>query len=189
MRVVHVFIRKAWFLNSLADVSDSHPVTKTEVGTTITESQPKSPAPRVKPFVLVGGLVGIAVLGVPVLVAAWFMGGATQLASAAIIVATVLAYFVIGQVVERLALQQADMSGMLWVMIGYVVRVGLLGGLLWWLLGHPESSAWVSRTWFAVGGAAAVIGWLGGLMWAQVKGRQPVYDKEYEAPKNWQDQT
>jgi hypothetical protein len=137
--------------------------------------------------VLLGGAVGMSILCVPVLVLAMILGGLPQLGSAGLIIITVALYFVIGQVVERLALGLADYSGLMWVLLGYVVRVGILGALLYWWLGHPESSAWVDKTWFFIGGAAAVMGWLGGLMWAQLKSRQQVYDKEYVAPKDWQE--
>lgn len=99
--------------------------------------------------------------------------------------ALVLAYFVSGQLVERVALRRADGSGMAIVMASYALRVGALGVVLWWALSTPAVTSYLNPTWVAAGGLTAVVVWLAGLVLGHSRARIPIYDTPYQVPEGW----
>lgn len=135
---------------------------------------------------LVGGLVGWhGGLAVAVLLGIW-LGGARGLFSALIGAGLALAYYAIGQGIQ---VQYADAaptvlrSASMW---SYVVRVAILGGLLWAVLQWPAALAAMDTRGLFAGVVLGVIGWLVGLVVRFRSLRIPAYDEsettQYDPP-------
>ncbi|WIY83814.1 hypothetical protein [Propionimicrobium sp. PCR01-08-3] len=98
-------------------------------------------------------------------------------------VTLVLGYFWGGQAVQRYALRLANSQGMMVIIIGYLVRVAALGIVLLSAHSFGRISTLVSTGWVAAGSLSAIVGWLGGLIFAHSRARIPVYDRPYVAPQ------
>lgn len=131
---------------------------------------------------LLGGLVGAGSATLLTGVLAQVFGGVDALASVVLTGALVIAYFVIGQVVERAAFALADLRGLAVVMFSVLARLGVLGAALWLLLADPAAAPWLSRGWFFVAAIVSVAGWLTGVITAHERARRPIYDAEYVVP-------
>ncbi len=99
--------------------------------------------------------------------------------------ALVFAYFVSGQLIERVALQLANRQGMILIVSGYIGRVALLGVLLWWALSSSMVGSLVSPLWVGAGALVTVVGWLSGLIVGHSRMRIQVYDRPYVTPEGW----
>jgi hypothetical protein len=127
-----------------------------------------------------GGLVLSAVAGI-------ILSGGVGLLSGLIGAALAVAYYAIGQGVQ---MQYADASPQTLraaSIASYVVRVSLLGGLLWASIVWPTiTSALDARGLFA-GIVLGVLGWLAGLVVAFRKLRIPTFDEpdpvRYDPPR------
>lgn len=97
----------------------------------------------------------------------------------------VLAYFISGVLVERIALQRRDGTGMAIMMASYGVRVAVVGAILWWGMSNPVVAERLNPTWVAAGALLTVLAWLAGLVIGHSRARIPVYDRPYEAPAGW----
>lgn len=92
--------------------------------------------------------------------------------------ALVVGFFVAGQLVEINALWMADARGLLIALGSFVVRVTVLGVLLWLVIVKPVWVEQISTTWFVISGCVAVAGWLAGILISNVRSRIPAYDDE-----------
>lgn len=97
----------------------------------------------------------------------------------------VLAYFVAGMLVQRIALGRPDGATMALTMASYAVRVGGLGVILWWSRSTPTVADWLNNVWVAAGALTAVACWLLGLMIWHARARIPIYDRPYQPPPGW----
>ncbi len=135
-----------------------------------------------------GGFIGALSAAGLAIVAAAILAGRPGVLSAAGAAGLVIIYFGAGQLVERFALRMADATGMTITLLGYVVRVGLLGLLLWASMSIPAIRETMVADWVATGAIAGVLGWLTGLLFAHSRSRVPVYDQPYEPPTGWEEQ-
>lgn len=103
--------------------------------------------------------------------------------------AVVLAWCLVGQLVDAVALRLASHAGLLLTLTSFVVRAIALGLLLVWFGTAPEVQDALPPVWLAVGGLAVAVGWPAGLLALHARQRHPVYDAEYQPPPNWEDQT
>lgn len=135
-----------------------------------------------------GGLIGALGLAGAVTIVAAFVAGGAGVLSAVGAALLVIIYFGAGQLVERFALQLADATGLTITLFGYIVRVVLLGVLLWASMSTPAIRAAMIPTWVAAGAIAAVFGWLTGVLVRHARSRVAIYDRPYEAPQGWDEQ-
>lgn len=135
----------------------------------------------------VGRLGGVGCVGAAVASAmvAALVDGMRAAASTMLVAAVVLAFFVTGQLAERIALRFADIVGLALALASYAVRVTALGVVLWWAMSHPAATGWMPPLWVAVGALASVIGWLAGLVAGHSRARIAIYDTPYRPPAGW----
>ena len=127
-----------------------------------------------------GGLVASAVAGV-------LIHGAVGLVSALVGAALALAYYAIGQGVQMQYADAPPQTIRTVSVASYVVRVSLLGALLWASIVWPSViNALDTRALFA-GIVLGVVGWLTGLVVAFRKLRVPTFDEgdpvRYDPPR------
>lgn len=117
-----------------------------------------------------GGLVASAVVGM-------ILSGGVGLLSGLVGAALALAYYAIGQGVQ---MQYADASPQTLrtaSITSYVVRVSLLGALLWASIVWPAVMAALDARGLFAGIVLGVLGWLTGLVVAFRKLRVPTFDE------------
>jgi len=134
-----------------------------------------------------GGLLGAVLASILTVALAVPIAGRLGLISAAGAAALVIAYFGLGQLIAGHTLRRANRGGLVITMVGYLVRVVLLGVLLWLSLTQPGIRTGLSSSWAAAGAIAAVFGWLTGLLVVNARARVPIYDREYRPPEGWED--
>ena len=127
-----------------------------------------------------GGLALAAITGVVI-------GGTIGLLSALIGAALAVAYYAIGQGVQMQYADAPPRTLRAASVASYVVRVSLLGGLLWASIVWPTiTSALDARGLFA-GIVLGVLGWLSGLLVAFRRLRVPTFDEadpvRYDPPR------
>jgi hypothetical protein len=126
---------------------------------------------------LVGGLVGWHAGLAAAVVVGILLGGTVGMLSALIGAALTLVYYAIGQGVQ---IQYADAeprmlrAASVW---SYMVRVGVLGALLWGALQWPSVLASLDARALFTGIVLGVLGWLTGLILRFRKLRIPVFDE------------
>jgi hypothetical protein len=130
---------------------------------------------------LVGGLVGWHGGLAAAVVVGILLGGRVGMLSALIGAALSLVYYTIGQGVQ---IQYADAeprvlrAASVW---SYLVRVGVLGALLWGALQWPSVLASLDARALFTGIVLGVLGWLTGLILRFRKLRIPVFDEPRSA--------
>ena len=102
--------------------------------------------------------------------------GARGAAGAAGSGAVSLLFFVSGYLVQVGAVRHADAGGMSVVLLGYLVRVALVGAVLFLALGHREVSSRMAPLGIFLGVVLVVVGWIGGMVAGHQHARIPVFD-------------
>ncbi|HET7724923.1 MAG TPA: hypothetical protein VFK68_09810 [Propionibacteriaceae bacterium] len=125
----------------------------------------------------VGGLVGWNGALVVAAVVGALLAGVTGLLSALVGAALALAYYAIGQGVQMQYADAPPRTIRAASIASYVVRVSLLGLLLWASLSWPAIMAALDARGLFAGIVAGVLGWLVGLVVAFRRLRVPTYDR------------
>lgn len=124
----------------------------------------------------VGGLVGWNAALVVAAVAGAVLAGATGLLSALVGAALALAYYAIGQGVQMQYADAPPRTIRAASLASYVIRVSLLGLLLWASLSWPAIMDALDARGLFAGIVSGVLGWLVGLVVAFRRLRVPTYD-------------
>ena len=116
-----------------------------------------------------GGLALAAIAGI-------IMSGAVGLFSSLIGAALAVVFYAIGQGVQMQYADAPPRTLRAASIVSYVVRVSLLGGLLYAALSWPAVMAALDTRGLFVGVVLGVVGWLTGLVVTSRKERVPVFD-------------
>lgn len=120
---------------------------------------------------LAGHLAAAACVGV-----AWIVGGPASALSAAAAGVAVLLFSILGHAVQ-VAMANSTPQRILLASLGsYLVRVGLLGGLLALAIGNAEGLRWLDVTWVGVAAIAVTVAWLAAEIWTFQHLRVSVFD-------------
>lgn len=125
----------------------------------------------------VGGLVGWNAALVIAAVVGALLAGATGLLSALVGAALALAYYAIGQGVQMQYADAPPRTIRAASITSYVVRVSLLGLLLWASISWPGIVAALDARGLFAGIVSGVLGWLVGLVVAFRRLRVPTFDE------------
>ena len=117
-----------------------------------------------------GGLALAAITGIVI-------GGTVGLLSALIGAALAVAYYAIGQGVQMQYADAPPRTLRAASLVSYVVRVSLLGGLLWASIVWPTIMAALDARGLFAGIVLGVLGWLAGLVVVFRKLRVPTFDE------------
>ena len=117
--------------------------------------------------------VAIAVTAVIILV----MGNAGAAGQALVAGAVTLLFFATGQGVQLIAADVGGHLGLGIAVMSFVVRAGLLGLALLLATGLPGVEGQLSAPGIVGGTLGAVAGWVAGLIWAELRGRNRIYDQ------------
>ncbi len=124
----------------------------------------------------VGGLVGWHISLVPAGLVGALLDGVTGLLSALIGAALAVAYYAIGQGVQMQYADAPPRTIRAASVASYVVRVGLLGLLLYGSLTWPAVTAALDTRGLFAGIVSGVVGWLVGLVVVFRRLRVPTFD-------------
>ncbi|MCL1841276.1 MAG: hypothetical protein FWF75_05975 [Propionibacteriaceae bacterium] len=116
---------------------------------------------------LLAALVFAVPTGIWCIVAAGVQGAVCALLALAV----VAIHYLVGLPIEMVALRRADVIGLGLVLIGYVVRLGLLAAMLWLVLMWSKGT--VDARELALCVVLPTIGYLVGLSWNALRDRTP----------------
>lgn len=125
-----------------------------------------------------GHAVGLTVVGLGLA-----LGGPDAALTAALGFAAVVIFYSVGQALEVVASELEAMQGMALVLVSYAVRVIGIAAGLWAILNLPAVAPHIVDGWLVLSVAGTVIAWVGGVVLVAARQRVPVYDDEYEPPK------
>ncbi|SHI64140.1 hypothetical protein SAMN02745244_00765 [Tessaracoccus bendigoensis DSM 12906] len=125
-----------------------------------------------------GHAVGLTVVGLGLA-----LGGPDAALTAALGFAAVVIFYSVGQALEVVASELEAMQGMALVLVSYAVRVIGIAAGLWVILNLPAVAPHIVDGWLVLSVAGTVIAWVGGVVLVAARQRVPVYDDEYEPPK------
>ena len=120
---------------------------------------------------LAGHLAAASCVGV-----AWLSSGPAAALSAAAAGVAVLLFSILGHAVQVAVANSTPQRILLASLGSYLVRVGLLGGLLAAAIGNAESLGWLEVTWVAAAAIAVTVAWLAAEIWTFQHLRIPVFD-------------
>lgn len=133
-----------------------------------------------------GGLVGSGALMVIALLSAAIWQPSAVLA-VAVSGGLVIAWCILGHLAEAVAFLHLDASGLAVVAGSFLARGGGVLALLVWFWSNPEVRDALDPVWMGVGFVAAVAGWQAGLVAVHSRLRQPIYDVDYQPPRDAED--
>lgn len=132
---------------------------------------------------MLGGLVLGHAVGLTVVGLGLALGGPDAALTAALGFAAVVIFYSVGQALEVVASELEAMQGMALVLVSYAVRVIGIAAGLWAILNLPAVAPHIVDGWLVLSVAGTVIAWVGGVVLVAARQRVPVYDDEYEPPK------
>lgn len=104
------------------------------------------------------------------------VGDTTDAGSALVAGAVTLLFFASGQAVQLIAADVGGPLGLGVAVMSFVVRAGLLALALVLASDVPGLQSRLSALGIVGGTLAGVAGWVGGLIWAELRGRNRIYD-------------
>ncbi|MFV0406090.1 MAG: hypothetical protein ACK5LN_04610 [Propioniciclava sp.] len=129
---------------------------------------------------LKGGALGGHLAAVGCIVAFAVLAGRDAALSSAIGAAGTLVFYMVGLGVQVAVADAPPRRLLMASVLSYLGRVGVLGGLAFWMMTNGEVFAWIDATAIVVTTIAVVLGWLAAEIRVYARLRIPVFDPPAE---------